>query len=50
MKLFLVLGVLAAGYVYVLLHTTNIVLAQTRQLNAAYQYVGNNADAIAGGR
>jgi hypothetical protein len=50
MKLFLVLGVLASGYVYVLLHTTDIVLAQTQQLNATYQYVGSHADAIASGQ
>jgi hypothetical protein len=50
MKLFLVLGALAGGYMYVLLHTTNIVMAQTQQLGATYQYVSGHADAIATGR
>lgn len=50
MKLFLVLGVLAGLYVYVMLHTTNIVLTQTKELNASYQYVANNADRIATGQ
>lgn len=50
MKLFVVLGVLAAMYTYVLLHTTDIVLNQTQHLNATYQYVANNSDKIAAGR
>jgi hypothetical protein len=50
MKLFLVLGVLVGLYSYVLLHTTNIVLGQTQQLNATYQYVANNADRLAVGQ
>ncbi len=50
MKLFLALVILAAGYTYVLLHTTSMVLAQTQQLNATYQYVANNADKIATGQ
>lgn len=50
MKLFAVLGVLAALYAYVLVHTTNIVLAQTGHLNATYQYVANNAEKIATGQ
>lgn len=49
MKLFLALGVLAAAYTYMLLHTTDVVLNQTQHLNAAYQYVANNADKIAAG-
>jgi hypothetical protein len=48
MKLFLVLGILALAYTYVLMHTTDIVLAQTQHLNAAYQSAAKNADAIAG--
>ncbi|HZL07973.1 MAG TPA: hypothetical protein VFC50_02160 [Candidatus Dormibacteraeota bacterium] len=48
MKLFLVLGVMVAAYTYVLMHTTDMVLAQTQHLNATYQYVAKNADAIAG--
>ena len=50
MKLLIVLGALAAGYLYVLLHTTNIVLKQTQQLNAQYQYVADHADQIAAGQ
>ena len=50
MKLFLALGVLAGLYTYVLLHTTDVVLAQTQHLNATYQYVANNADELATGR
>ncbi len=50
MKLLIVLGVLAGGYAYVLLQTTNTVLTQTQQLNATYQYVANNADQLASGR
>jgi hypothetical protein len=50
MKLFLVLGVLVGGYLFILLHTTNLVLAQTQQLGATYQYVGNNADKIVAGQ
>ena len=49
MKLLVILGVLAGAYLYMLLHTTNIVMMQTQQLNATYQYVGNHADAIAAG-
>jgi len=47
MRLLLVLGVLAGLYTYVLLHTTDIVLAQTQHINTTYQYVDNNADKIA---
>jgi len=50
MKLLLALGVLAGLYTYVLLHTTDVVLSQTQQLSATYQYVANNADKLAGGR
>jgi hypothetical protein len=50
MKLFVVLGVLAAMYTYVLVHTTDVVLTQTQNLNATYQYVANNSDKIAAGR
>lgn len=49
MKLFLVLGILAAAYTYVLLYNTNLVLNQAKQLNATYQYVSQNADKIANG-
>lgn len=50
MKLFAVLGVLAALYTFVLLHTTDVVLNQTQKINATYQYVANNSDQIATGR
>jgi hypothetical protein len=49
MKLLVVLAALAGVYVYVLLHTTDMVLAQTQHINATYQYVANNADQIATG-
>lgn len=48
MKLLLVLGVIVGGYYLLLTHTTDIVLQQTQNLNASYQYVANNADKIAG--
>lgn len=47
MKLFVVLGGLAALYAYVLMHTTDVVLTQAQHLNASYQYVANNAEAMA---
>jgi hypothetical protein len=50
MKLFVALGALATLYTYVLLHTTDIVLAQTQHINAVYQYATNNADKLASGR
>jgi len=50
MRLFVVLGILAGLYTYVLLQTTNIVLTQTQTLNANYQYVAKNADHLALGR
>ncbi|HSW85221.1 MAG TPA: hypothetical protein VLF79_01220 [Candidatus Saccharimonadales bacterium] len=50
MRLFLILGVLVGGYVYVLMHTTDLVLNQAQQLNATYQYVSQNADSIAAGK
>ena len=50
MKLLLALGVIVGGYFYLLTHTTTIVLQQTQNLNANYQYVANHADSIATGR
>ena len=49
MKLFLVLGVIVGGYMYLLMHTTNIVLSQTQQLTATYQNAADQADKIANG-
>jgi hypothetical protein len=49
MKLFLALGVLVGLYVYVMMHTTTIVLDQTQHLNAQYQYVAEHADELATG-
>ena len=49
MKLFLVLIAIVGGYLYFLMHTTNIVLNQVSNLNKTYQYVANHADEIAGG-
>jgi hypothetical protein len=50
MKLLVVLAALVGAYLYFLLHTTNIVLAQTQQLNNTYQYIANNADNITNGQ
>jgi hypothetical protein len=50
MKLFLALLFLAGSYLAFLFTTTNIVLAQTHQLNTTYQYVANNADRLAAGQ
>lgn len=50
MKLFLVLGVLAAAYCYMLMHTTDLVMAQTQHINDTYQYVASHADQLAGAR
>ncbi|HEY5441951.1 MAG TPA: hypothetical protein VIJ68_00250 [Candidatus Saccharimonadales bacterium] len=50
MKLLAALIILAGLYTYMLLHTTNIVLGQAQNLNATYQYVGNNADRLVAGQ
>ena len=50
MKLFLALVLIVGSYLGFLFYTTNIVLGQTKQLNATYQYVANNADQIAAGQ
>jgi hypothetical protein len=50
MKLFLVLAALAAAYCYGLMHTTDIVLAQTKHLQAQYQYMADNSDRIVTGQ
>ena len=50
MKLFLALLVLVGSYMYVLLHTTNLVLGQTQHLSQTYQYVANHGDELATGR
>lgn len=50
MKLFLALLFIAGAYLAGMFYTTNIVLAQTQQLNRTYQYVANNADKIAAGQ
>lgn len=47
MKLLLALGVIAGMYLYVLLHTTNIVLNQTQQLHVQYQRAIYYADRTA---
>jgi hypothetical protein len=47
MKLFLALVFITGSYLGFLFYTTNVVLGQTTQLNATYQYVANNADKIA---
>jgi hypothetical protein len=44
MKLFLALLVLVGSYVYVLLHTTNLVLGQTQRLSQTYQYIAKHSD------
>jgi hypothetical protein len=50
MRLFLLLGVLMGAYTFMLLKTTDIVIAQTQQLNSTYQYVANHSDQIATGQ
>jgi hypothetical protein len=50
MKLFLALVFIVGSYLSFLFYTTDVVLGQTEQLNATYQYVANNADEIATGR
>jgi len=49
MKWILFLASLAFLYTYMLLHTTNIVLNQAQNLNAAYQSVARNTDKLAEG-
>lgn len=48
MKWIVLVGVLAAGYCYMLLNTADVVIDQTMQLHQTYQYVGEHADDIAG--
>lgn len=48
MKLLLVLGAIVGGYMYLLMHTTGIVLMQAQRLNNTYQYVANNSEQLAG--
>ncbi|CAN5412881.1 hypothetical protein BH09PAT4_BH09PAT4_01960 [soil metagenome] len=50
MKLLLIVGALAGGYCYVLLHTSDIAINQVMQLHQTYSYVGEHADEIAGAR
>jgi hypothetical protein len=50
MKLFLALLFIAGAYLAGMFYMTNVVLSQTQQLNAMYQYVANNADKIATGQ
>lgn len=50
MKLFLALLFITGSYLAFLFATTSIVLSQTNQLNATYQYVANNADRLAAGQ
>ena len=49
MKLFLALGVLVGAYVYVMLHTTDVVLNQTQHLHAQYQAAADQAEQLANG-
>lgn len=50
MKLFFALVLLAAGYTYVLLQTTDTVLSQTQHLQRTYQFVAAHSDQLATGR
>lgn len=50
MKLFLALLLLLGTYLYVLLQSTNLVLAQTQQLSRTYQSVASQADQLAASR
>lgn len=47
MRLLLVLGVLVGGYVYLLMHTTTIVLDQTAHLKATYQSAADYSQKLA---
>lgn len=44
MKLFLALLILVSSYIYMLLHTTNLVLGQTQRLGQTYQYVASHTE------
>ena len=46
MKLLLALGVIVGMYLYFLVHTTNIVLSQTLQLQAHFQHSIDYADRL----
>lgn len=46
MKLLIALSLLVAGYMYVLTHTTNIVLLQTAQLQSRYQSVAADSESM----
>jgi predicted negative regulator of RcsB-dependent stress response len=50
MKLFFALVLVVGSYLGFLFYTSNIVLAQTKQLNNTYQYVANHSDEIATGQ
>lgn len=48
MKWLVLVGALAAGYCYFLLHTTDQLVTSVMQLNQTYQYVGQHANDIVG--
>ena len=50
MKLFIALTLFAAGYVYMLLRTTDTVLSQAQHINQTYQFVAAHSDQLATGR
>jgi hypothetical protein len=47
MKLLLILLALVGGYMYFLLHTTNLVLSQTQQLSQTYTSTETYSEAAA---
>ncbi len=50
MKLLAALLVITGAYLYLLLHTTDVVLNQTQHLQANYHFVEQNADRLAAGK
>jgi hypothetical protein len=47
MRLLLLVGILAAAYCGVYLKAADMVIGQTKSLQATYQYVADNSEAIA---
>jgi len=41
MKLFIAILMLVGAYMYMLMHTTDLVLAQTEQLSNTYQHIAD---------
>lgn len=50
MRVLLVGLALGTGYLYALLHTTDVVMRQVDHIGAQYQYISEHADQIARSR